>query len=58
MKSNRVLVIGHRSPDSDSVCAAIGYAYFKNLLDEANLYVPCAAGPLNHETAYILERGK
>ncbi|RJX20114.1 MAG: putative manganese-dependent inorganic diphosphatase [Desulforudis sp.] len=55
MKSNRVLVIGHRSPDSDSVCAAIGYAYFKNLLDEANLYVPCAAGPLNHETAYILE---
>ncbi|MEW6726361.1 MAG: putative manganese-dependent inorganic diphosphatase [Bacillota bacterium] len=56
MKNSRVLVIGHRSPDSDSVCAAIGYAYFKNLLDETHLYVPCATGPLNQETAFILER--
>jgi manganese-dependent inorganic pyrophosphatase len=56
MRKDRVLVVGHRTPDSDSVCAAIGYAYFKNLLDESQLYVPCAAGPLNQETQYILER--
>jgi manganese-dependent inorganic pyrophosphatase len=56
MKRNRVLVIGHRSPDSDCVCSAIGYAYFKNILDEAQLYVACATGPLNQETSYILER--
>ncbi|MBE0466942.1 MAG: putative manganese-dependent inorganic diphosphatase [Candidatus Desulforudis sp.] len=56
MKRKRVLVIGHRSPDSDSVCSAIGYAYLKNILDDSQVYVPCVAGPLNQETAYILER--
>ena len=56
MKKKRVLVIGHRAPDSDSVCSAIGYAYFKNHLDKSRLYVPCRAGALNEETTFILER--
>ncbi len=30
----RIFVVGHRNPDSDSVCSAIGYAYFKNLVDQ------------------------
>ncbi|MEA1992379.1 MAG: CBS domain-containing protein, partial [Thermodesulfobacteriota bacterium] len=56
MKKKRVLVIGHRAPDSDAVCSAIGYAYFKNHLDKTRLYVPCRAGTLNEETTFILER--
>jgi manganese-dependent inorganic pyrophosphatase len=56
VKRKRVLVIGHNSPDSDSVCAAIGYAYFKNILDSSQIYVSCMAGPPNPETEYILER--
>jgi len=56
LSRERVLVIGHRSPDSDAVCAAIGYAYFKNMVDRSRLYVACAAGPLNPETSYIVER--
>jgi manganese-dependent inorganic pyrophosphatase len=56
MKKKRVLVIGHRAPDSDAVCSAIGYAYFKNHLDKTQLYVPCRAGALNEETTFILER--
>ena len=56
MKKKRVLVIGHRTPDSDAVCSAIGYAYFKNHLDKTQLYVPCRAGALNEETTFILER--
>jgi len=56
MKKNRVLVIGHRAPDSDSVCSAIGYAYFKNHLDKKRLYIPCRAGALNEETSFVLER--
>lgn len=56
MKRRRVLVIGHRSPDSDSVCAAIGYAYLKNILDDSQVYVPCVAGLLNQETTCILEQ--
>lgn len=56
MKKKRVLVIGHRAPDSDTVCSAIGYAYLKNHLDKSQLYVPCRAGALNEETALVLER--
>ena len=56
MKSKYVFVIGHRIPDSDSVCSAIGYAYFKNHLDKTRLYIPCRAGKLNQETTFILER--
>lgn len=56
MKKKRVLVIGHSTPDSDAVCSAIGYAYFKNHLDKTRLYVPCRAGALNEETAFVLER--
>ncbi|MBW1717342.1 MAG: putative manganese-dependent inorganic diphosphatase [Deltaproteobacteria bacterium] len=52
----RVLVVGHKNPDSDSVCSAIAYAYFKNLVDKARLYIPCMAGAINKETKYILER--
>jgi len=56
MKKKRVLIIGHRTPDSDSVCSAIGYAYFKNHLDKTKLYVPCRAGALNEETSFVLEK--
>ncbi|MBW1740064.1 MAG: putative manganese-dependent inorganic diphosphatase [Deltaproteobacteria bacterium] len=56
MKKKRVLVIGHRAPDSDAVCSAIGYAYFKNHIDKTRLYVPCRAGALNEETSFVLER--
>ena len=47
-----VYVIGHRSPDSDTVCSAIAYARLLNMLG----YPAEAAvnGPVNHETAYIL----
>ena len=56
MKKKRVLVIGHRAPDSDAVCSAIGYAYFKNHVDKTRLYVPCRAGRLNEETSFVLEK--
>ncbi len=52
----RVLIVGHKNPDSDSVCSAISYAYFKNLVDKTRLYIPCMAGAINKETKYILER--
>jgi Inorganic pyrophosphatase/exopolyphosphatase len=52
----RVFIIGHKNPDSDSVCSAIGYAYLKNVLDKKHLYVPARAGDLNNETEFVLER--
>jgi len=51
----RVFIIGHRNPDSDSICSAIAYAYFKNITDKKYLYIPARTGPLNAETQFILK---
>ena len=57
---NSVFIIGHKNPDSDSVCAAIAYAYLKNeLAKQSNIdtvYEPKKAGQLNEETRYVLNR--
>lgn len=47
-------VIGHRNPDTDSICSAIGYAHLKQALGEPA--VPARAGKLNAETRFVLER--
>jgi manganese-dependent inorganic pyrophosphatase len=48
-----LLVIGHKNPDTDSVCAAVAYARLKNdhLGEPA---VPCRAGNLNRQTSFVL----
>lgn len=51
-----IKVIGHRNPDTDSICSAIAYSRLKNQIDPANTYEPCRAGSLNRETEYVLER--
>lgn len=48
-----VLVIGHRNPDTDSICAAIGYAYLKQKL--GTNAIPARAGKINPETAFVLQ---
>ena len=30
--SSKILVVGHRNPDNDSIAAAVGYAHLKNAL--------------------------
>jgi len=52
----RVFVIGHKNPDTDSVCSAVAYAHFKNMLDKERLYIPARAGELNEETRFALGR--
>ena len=51
----KTYVIGHRNPDTDSICSAICYATLKHQLDGGN-YVPVRAGNINEETRYVLER--
>jgi len=53
---NNVYVIGHKSPDLDSVSAAISYANLKNQLNETDIYKPAVAGEVNKETKYILDK--
>ncbi|MBQ6323081.1 MAG: putative manganese-dependent inorganic diphosphatase [Lachnospiraceae bacterium] len=50
-----VCVIGHKNPDTDSICSAISYAYLKNQIDPNHHYVACRAGTPNPETMYVLE---
>ena len=51
----KVTVIGHRNPDTDSICSAIAYAEFKNRLMNTDCYVPKRAGDLNSETEFVLQ---
>lgn len=50
----KTLVLGHRNPDTDSICSAICYAGFKHHLTGEN-YEPCRAGNVNPETQYVLD---
>ena len=58
MSENNIWVVGHKNPDTDSICAAITYSYLKNSekSDESNkaLYIPKRAGEINAETAFVL----
>jgi manganese-dependent inorganic pyrophosphatase len=55
-ESKKVWVVGHKNPDTDSICAAISYAYLKNQSGDKKTYVAKRAGAVNEETRYVLER--
>ncbi len=54
-KPRSVKIIGHKNPDTDSVCSAIAYSRLKSRIDPDRLYVPCRAGMLNRETQFVLD---
>ena len=54
--SRSIKVIGHRNPDTDSICAAISYSHLKSQIDPEHSYEPCRAGSLNRETEFVLKR--
>ncbi len=53
--AHKVVVIGHRNPDTDSICSALAYAELKNktsdLVCEAR-----RAGKMNQETEFVLKK--
>ncbi|ABZ76710.1 Inorganic diphosphatase [Shewanella halifaxensis HAW-EB4] len=49
-----VYVVGHKIPDSDSICGAIALAHLRNQIGEAS--VATRLGELSPETAFILEK--
>ena len=51
----KVVVIGHKHPDTDSICSAIAYAELKNRTSDL-VCEPRRAGRLNAETSYVLRR--
>ena len=49
-----IYVIGHRNPDTDSVCSAVCYASFKTIIT-GECYIPKRAGHLNEETQFVFK---
>lgn len=60
MKEEKTIyVIGHKNPDTDSICSAIAYADLKNRVSKNGFqYLPKRAGQINEETEYVLKRFK
>ena len=56
LNTHAIKVIGHRNPDTDSICSAIAYSRLKNKLDPEHPCKPCRAGLLNRETEFVLNR--
>lgn len=54
--SEKIYVIGHKSPDLDSVAGAIAYASYKNASLKTDAYTPAVCGEVNQETKYALEK--
>lgn len=51
--SKEILVLGHKNPDTDSICSAIAYSSLKNKTGDKTF--PIRLGELNKETEYVLE---
>ncbi len=56
IKKDKVFVIGHKNPDTDSICSAICYANLKSKLSSDTEYIAVRAGHLNEESQYVMER--
>ena len=54
MKQDVIYITGHQHPDTDSIAAAIGYAFFKRA--NGIKAVPCRLGKIGTETKYLLDR--
>ena len=53
----KVYVVGHKNPDTDSICSAIAYAGLKKEVTGKE-FVAKRAGQINEETQYVLRRFK
>ena len=53
--AHKVVVIGHRNPDTDSICSAIAYAELKNQTSSL-VCEPRRAGRMNQETEFVLKK--
>ena len=53
-KPRPVFVIGHKNPDTDSICSAISYAWLKNQISDTE-HLPKRAGNISRETQFVLD---
>lgn len=51
----KIIIIGHKAPDTDSVCSALAYSWLKNGGSLSGKYEAMVAGKVNRETAFALD---
>ncbi|MCK5235205.1 MAG: manganese-dependent inorganic pyrophosphatase, partial [Candidatus Aenigmarchaeota archaeon] len=51
-----IYIVGHKNPDTDSICAAIAYADLKRKMGTTEDIIPARSGSINDETRFILEK--
>ena len=54
-RKEKIYVIGHKNPDTDSICSAIAYADLRQKVT-GQVHEAKRAGQVNDETAYVLDR--
>ena len=52
-RTDRTYVVGHKNPDTDSICSAIAYADLKSRTEEGE-FLACRAGDISEETQFVL----
>jgi manganese-dependent inorganic pyrophosphatase len=52
---SKVYIIGHRNPDTDSICSALAYASLRNTLEQSDRFVPVRIGDVGGETQFVLD---
>ena len=53
---DKIYIIGHKSPDLDSIASPIAYAKLKNILEKTDGYAAARSGEIGPETKYVLEK--
>lgn len=53
---DNILVIGHKNPDTDSICSAYCYANLKSIIDSSKKYIACRCGNINPQTKFVFEK--
>ncbi|OWZ83577.1 putative manganese-dependent inorganic diphosphatase [Natranaerobius trueperi] len=54
MNNKPIYILGHKKPDTDSICSAIAYTYLKNKVEGTDKYQAGRIGNINKETEYVL----
>jgi len=52
---SKVYIIGHRNPDTDSICSALSYAALRNSLEKPERFIPVRIGDVGAETKFVLD---
>ena len=52
---DNIFIVGHKNPDTDSICSALSLAYLRNQSEKTDRYEARRAGQLNEETEFVLK---